>query len=369
MRYTTKLYLTFVTSIAVSCTENREVNILSEAITGSPVKMCSSNVDMGIQDLFGDITISNNVFDTQVLYGGYLTSKEWGKQDSLFKIGLGHNEFQRLVFGKGKNNSILLLNSPFEASKLTSLTTIKNTDSIDAIKNDAKWVKYELSCLPSFRCVAENFVSLSDTTILILGAPYSQIGHIMSIIDYKNQKVMPLEYWPNDGVDCDSLPKHSLYTDYCRLFGNDKGRFLYQFERERFAFIFTIEGAKVNNVKTLYSTFTEYKSDGSKLNYIQKRQSPKRLTCAVNNKYIYALLKDSDRKGNKLDEWKNPYVYGNTIEVFDWDGKKQKIIYLDKYGQRIFITEDNNMLYLLTDDFFEDGSRPEIWVYNLNEKL
>ena len=84
MRYTTKLYLTFVTSIAVSCTENREVNILSEAITGSPVKMCSSNVDMGIQDLFGDITISNNVFDTQVLYGGYLTSKEWGKQDSLF---------------------------------------------------------------------------------------------------------------------------------------------------------------------------------------------------------------------------------------------------------------------------------------------
>lgn len=365
MKYIYHLCL-ILCSIIVSCKDNNiEENVVTELITGLSIKIDSSNVDMGIRSLLDNFTISDNVYGTNVIYGGNLTDTEWGKQDTLFCRGKGHNEFQHPIFVSGCDSSIFLLNSSFEAGKLISLTIIPQKDSINAIKDVTKWENYDLSSLPAFRCVADNFVPMSDSTILILGAPYEDIGHIMSIIDYKKQNIIPLSYWPEDGNDCDSLPKHCLYTNYCKLFGNGKGRFLYQFEADRFAFIFSIEGKKINIKKELYNSIPTYKSSKSKSLYVLKEQSKERLTCATNSRYIYILLKEYDRKGNKLAKWVNPYVYGNRIEVFDWDGNKKKIIHLDKYGQRIFVTEDNKKLYLLNDDYFEDNSKLEMWLYNL----
>ena len=66
-----------------------------------------------------------------------------------------------------------------------------------------------------------------------------------------------------------------------------------------------------------------------------------------------------------LREYKNPFIFGNTIEVFNWDGVKQQVIHLDEYGQNIMLSKDNKTLYLFSD-YSEDISEPFIYSYDLD---
>lgn len=133
--------------------------------------------------------------------------------------------------------------------------------------------------------------------------------------------------------------------------------------RDRFAFVFSIEGNHVNVIKTLYEVYPDYKEDERKQSYIIKHYRPEGMDCAVSSKNVYLLLTDSDKEGNKLKEFRDP-LYGNTVEVYDWDGNKQKVIHLDKLGQRIMISDDNSTLYLFVRDY--RAEKHEIWSYDLN---
>lgn len=97
-----------------------------------------------------------------------------------------------------------------------------------------------------------------------------------------------------------------------------------------------------------------------------EKRSTEVLACCADENRIYALLRDSDGMGTKLEEWKNPFIFGNTIEVFDRDGVKKQVIHLDKYGQNIMLSEDNNTLYLISD-YSEDTSEPFIYSYDLDD--
>lgn len=354
-------YLLLCVLLATSCKETEEA-VLHESLVGSPVELDNSNNTKFSRLLFGNILISEG-FHKSGYYGNVIIGNKIGEPDSLFTIGNGHNEFQSLAFAKGINNSLCLLNYPNTANKLLACIVIDSTKNINAIKDDTHWKKYSLEKIPATMFVSDHFVVLSDSVLLIAGAPVDAIGHIMSLVNYKNQTIQPLDFWPDDGVKCDSLPKHGIYTHYCQLQGNNKGRFIYVCGRERYAFIFSIEGNRINVIKDLYTIYSDYKSDRSKLNYITKTRTAEEVRCASNDKNIYSLLVECDKNGNKREKW-NPFLFGNTIEVFDWDGKKQRVIHLDNYGQRIFVSEDNKTLYLFNDDY-DEGS-PKIWIYKLN---
>ena len=62
---------------------------------------------------------------------------------------------------------------------------------------------------------------------------------------------------------------------------------------------------------------------------------------------------------------KDPFPWGNTVEVYDWDGVKQHIIHLDKLGQEIMISNDGKTLYLYSD-YMQDGSDSYIYSYDLS---
>lgn len=349
-------------SSIVSCTYNTDEIEWDVSLSGQRLKIDSEDIiDKYPRILINDIFISGR----NDYYGSQMKGLSCQKSELLFRFGNGHNEFQLLAFAKGRDNSLMLLNFPRVGNKLLSLTVI-DTDSVGSMKDNTKWKKYDLLKLPPFRFSSMKFTSMSDSTILLGGAPYDAIGHIFSIIDFKNQKVYPLEYWPNDEVKCDSMIKTAVYTDNCNLFANGKGHYLYQCNNERFAFVFSIEGNKVKVIKELFSVHTDYAVDNSGENYKYNSLSPKALECTANDSNIYALLRDSNRKGEKLEKWRNPYIFGNIVQIYDWDGKKVKTICLDKYGQDLFVSEDNKTLYLLNLDYFEEDSQPEIWVYDIS---
>lgn len=334
-----------------SCSENVNHVIDEVSLNGQIVKVDSTNKYIWPKFLFRDILYAWRIN----YYGGKLTNNEWQKSDSLLVSGHGHNEFEHIVLSQDNDGTLFVLNCPMMGDKLISLTKIPHADSIAAIKEQSKWKKYDLGQLPPFWNSGRNFVVLSDSSILVAGTLVNEINHIFSTIDFKNQRAVPLDYWPDDGLKCDSISKYQLYATQCVLLGNGKGKFLYKNDWGRVAFIFTIDGQKVNILSSLYShTFT-------------KAPPTEQLACCVNSNSIFMLLRDSNSKGVKLDKYneKKPFIFGNTIEIYDWDGVKQQVIHLDKYGQDIMISEDSNTLYLFPG-YSDDTPEPIIYSYNLN---
>ena len=298
---------------------------------------------------------------------GKLTQTEWQKAEKVFTKGHGLNEFGEMSLSQDQDGALYILDHPFEENmislSLISLTKIKNTDDIAAMKDPNNWEKYDLSKMTSFYMGGNRFEVLTDSTLLVVGTSDSDPHHVFSIVNYKNQTFTPLDYWPNDSTpEALNGEKLMAYTAYCGLIGNGKGRFLYWIENKgKFAFIFTVGGTKTNILSQLYD------------DTIQISGKPKlpieRIHCCADNNRIYVLQKTLNSKGEKMEQldMKDPFPYGNTVEVYDWDGVKQQIIHLDHLGQEIMLSKDGKTLFL-DSGYNQDGSDPYMYSYDLTAR-
>ena len=342
-----KYYCIFIiiSLLIFSCTDN---HIKEFYIEGKEIKVDSANNHIGPKVLYGDILYAWN----RDFYGGKLTKQEWQKSDRLLVSGDGHNEFGYMILSRDHDGTLFVLNRSWIGTQYLSLVKIPHADSISSIKDETKWERYSLKQTPLMGPNGKNFVVLSDSAILVTGAPYENISHVFSIIDFKNQKVSTLDYWPDNNSKSDSIKENRRYADNSVLLDNGKGRFLYQNGWWRHSFIFTIDGTNTNIISWLYSD-----------DFSDKNKSKVLASCSNENR-IYMLLRDSNSKGEKLDKFEDPFIFGNTIEVFDWDGTKQQIIHLDKFGQNLMLSDDNKTLYLVSD-YSEDKPEPFIYAYDL----
>ena len=298
------------------------------------------------------------------VYSGKLTRTEWQKAEKVLVHGHGQNEFGDMVLSQDDDGALYVIDHPFEDNKaslsLTSLTKIQKTDNIATMKDPNNWEKYDLSKMPFWLC-GDRFVVLSDSTILTAGTPKDDIHHIFSVINFKNQTFTPLDYWPNDSFpEVMDEGKLMVYAFDCGIIGNGKDRFLYWVEHAgKFAFIFTFDGIKIDILNHLYA-------DSLPIPGISK-SLPERVQCCADNDRIYLLYKNSNRKGEIMEkvDTKDPFPWGNTVEVYDWDGIKQHIIHLDKFGQEIMLSKDGNTLYLYSG-FIDDETDPYIYSYDLS---
>ena len=343
-------------------------NVRGVKLTGKKVKYSISDPNT----IYPIFQIGNKMiaYDNKDYYVTELTDTGLAKEEHFAKKGDGENEFSPYAkYAKGPSNSILTLNYESGGHFIKEMVVIPNTKSVADVRNFSAWKRYDLSRLRTFHDFSNVFVSASDSTILIAGTPNEDYRHIFSIMDYKNQKVYPLEYWPEDGVDVPDIVKTSIYTAYSELYTNGKGRFLFNGGREMYSFIFTIDKDKVNVVKELYKVYSDYKAEGN--NYVTLSRNSEELRVAANEENIFLLLVDSDPDGRcygKLPiEDFSFYIYGNAVELYDWDGNKKRILYLDHYGQRIFLSADGKKLYLFSDDnCLRNPKEPHVWVYDIS---
>ena len=352
MKKIVRLMATVLTAILfIACQGN--VNEVVE-LKGEPVLQDTAYTGLWPVMFHDDIMFSRTGNRDYGFVANNLNNKQLGKPQELFRIGNGHNEFHNLAIAECKNSSIELIDCAGFGNKLLSLTLIENANSIESMKDSKTWKKYSLDNTPAYRCVFESFVPVSDSEVLIPGSTYEDLAHIMSIVDFKNQTVTPLDYWPDDGIKGDDLAKHSVYTDNSRIRRNNENRYLYVCGEERFAFIFSIENKKMKKIKELYSVFPNYKCEDG--NYTLKR-SGKSMYVEANNKNIYTLLLDNKVVGNALISG------GNIVEVFDWDGNLVRTLNLDKKGIFVKVNKDNNKLYLFSVN--SETGEQSITMYNL----
>lgn len=285
--------------------------------------------------------------------------------DYFLNIGNGHDEFLHIFLGKGGNGSLLVLNSPQTLNKLLSLTSIPAGESVEQMKKVELWKKYSLSNIQSsFSCTTRNVVGITDSTLLIVGHPYEDPDHIFYVLDYKNQKLTKLDYFPSDGIKCNNFIKCGMYTNGSSIYSNGKDRFLYLCNEGYFAFIFTIEGNHVKVVKEIYSEYPKYKDFGDNMNYRMEKRLPKRLKCDVNNDNIYFLHVNKDKERNKSEDYFSAN-FGDAVDVYNWDGIHEKTILLEEAGNIITVSEDNEQLYLF--NYLSNPEKNIVTSYSLYE--
>lgn len=342
-----------------SCSTSSETAFNRIELKGHAIRI--EKPEQGMYPLFrvGDIVLSYHNYDDRSYYGSVIKDSTLSEPELLFRRGNGHNEFSHIVFGKKNDNALLLM----DGYTPTSLTVVPITDNLENIKDQALWKKYDFKKHDMLDLRSKKYYSISDSTLLVIGASQKRRGNILSVFDYKNDIITPLDFWPDDGIKIDSMVKRNVYTTYAMVFGNGKGSYLYMHGRKRYAFIFTINGTKVDVVKNLYTEYPDYCRRGIG-DYKIKNNVPDALNIETDNKYIFVLLKEFDKNGEEAEAWA-PGNYGNVVEIFDWNGNKLNEIQLDHYGQRIMLSEDGKILSLLIDDYSGNDIRREIWEYNL----
>lgn len=307
------------------------------------------------------LLIANNQLITRSslsgeIYASSLTSEKWSGGILVIPAKSNSPAVEPKFVAKGVDKSLLILDAVDVRSRLQSLTVIKNANSVSDIKSASNWKQYDLSKITPVRFENwHNFVSLSDSTILLATTPWNDVHHLFSIIDYKNASIQPLDYLPEDGSKCNDTTRVSVYSMESGVYNNHHGRFLYRAGYARLAFIFTIEDNKIKVIKELYSDYPDYidnKSNGCFLFRKTGRVFP--LESAVNDNRIYVLNKDFDKKGNRISGVES-VSYGNIIEEFDWDGNMIRRLRLDEFGQDIMLSEDGKTLYLFSSDYSSAG--------------
>ncbi len=349
-------------------------NVHAVKLTGQEVKIAKENRRKHMLFLLNDNIISEQSYGEQGVFAHKFSQTEWNKADE--ELAIGKNDGTLLpVYVCGSDNSFLRLDTEFGARHLLKLTVVPNTKSIEAINDSLSWRKYDLSKLPKISYGSTNFVLTPDSMLLVGGTPKSDEKHILTVVDFKNNKLIPLDYWPDDGInDVPDIFKSSKYTDDSNVFGNGKGYYLYKGYDRRNAFIFTIDNDKVKIVKSLYANYPKYKVTPPPLLQLKPVEySMRHMECTANNHHIALLLIDSDINGTRykeiysLEEGKDlsSSIFGNVVELYDWEGNKQKVIYLDHYGSNIIMSDDGKKLLLFADDHIKNIHK--IWSYDLSD--
>ena len=342
------LFILLTSILFCACSEQ---NVDGEFfLRGQEVKFASGN-----ENLWPIYISGRNVFATAndiSFHVGKITKKEWQKAERISGEGT-NNDLEWLRFSQGNNGELFMLNLPVSSTvfkgNLKSLIKISNADNIATIKDQTKWETYDLKNVSGFAPTSLGYVALSDTTILIAGMVENDIKRVFSVIDFKNQKFTPLDYWPKGGGASDTT-KCMHYVSNCTILGNGKGKVLYQNPWAKLAFIFKVDGTKVNILSDLYT------------DTLTPTQPTECLSCCANGDRIYMLVRDYNTKGKEstiLD------IFGNTVEVFDWDGVKQQVIHLDNYYKEIMISGNGNTLFLLPG-MTEDIVKPAIYSYDIS---
>ena len=318
-------------------------------LRGQEVKFASENEKLWPKFLYGQTLFACS--DDNIFYGGKLSGNEWQKAERISGAGV-NDDLERLEFSQGNNGELFIWNKPtvglFDTGCFKSLIKVQNADDIASIMDRTKWETYDLKKVLGF--TGGSYVALSDTTILSRGMFKDDLKRVYSIIDIKNQKLTPIDYCPKSKDLSDEEICMRFLTG--NILGNGKDKMLYYNKCAKFAFIFNVEGTKVNILKDLYSyTFVPTRPTES-------------LGCCANSERIYLLVRDTNIKGEICNE-NDLYRYGNTIEVYDWDGVKHQVIHLDNYYQEIMLSGDGNTLFL-HPGWTEDIIKPALYSYDIS---
>lgn len=204
------------------------------------------------------------------------------------------------------------------------------------------------SIIGSLSCFDSGIIYLSEDSILIVGGDANNLKQIFSIIDIRNKKLIPLDYWPDDGFRGNDFIKSKIYIDNARLFTDNKGKYVYCTGPNRNAFIFTIDGTHINIEKVLFDNPIKYEAASDGINY-KYDPEPERLRMKATPDAIYFLMIDKDVSGTYAKN-SSTSNYGDVVMKYDWNGNLLNKYRLDRVVFNINVADNDSTLYCQTEN-------------------
>ena len=211
-----------------------------------------------------------------------------------------------------------------------------------------------------------DFEAVGDSCLLILGGRQGY-EEFISMYYLNSEKILPLEYWPDDGFNSDIRIKQSVYLGTSRLFKcKGRNRFLYQSSAGQILALFDVDENGMKNLYHISCNYPHYEVREDGLNYkilYPTEESMQRYYAAVSDNYIYIKMSPNNQE---KDYKKYPFYYGDYVMVYDWDGKKVKDFVTDKPFNTFVIDDNDKYLYTELDDL--ETGEVTIYRYDLNLK-
>lgn len=347
--------------LLTACQQQADVTEIN--ISGNKIECDTSLTRAYPVILIGDTLISSSYAQDRTYCISVFRNDSLVTLGSIFPIGNGDGEYNIV---KHSNNSISGLNIIDMVGNYSAMRRYEHYDIGNILTGLCETSNaHNIPEIQAFRYVTDNFININDSLILINGSTYDDLDHIFSTINTINGKITPLEFWPEDNFKGPLLPKHSVYTDNAKILAS-RDKYLYKCGEERYAFIFTIKGDKVNVEKVLFHDLPDFEGSSDGLNYTIRKRSCNRIECDVTDQFIYILLINKNYDGEIATNWTQT-TSGNEVRVFDWAGNLKKILYLDNVGSNLKVSDDNSLLYLFSDNF-QNGDH-QVFTYLIGNHL
>lgn len=333
--------ITVILMSVSGCGTDRETNVPIVDIQGTQIVASDDFTGAYCEALHGDTLIFVSYDPSFVSEAALL------RNDSLIHIGyLNH-------LGQGPDD--VLSASVFKSSKgFSSLAKMAGEVKLREVgdfdnASDWKTVSIDSFVKPFFweDCA---IVEMNEDSVILVGTRYGTDMSILSIIDFRNQQLIGLDYWPDDGYSGPAFPKRNLYSANSRLFSNGCGKYLFITGANRNAFIFSLDGNHVVIEHQLYERPIKYEAadDGMNFNYSPEKEG---LRVYATPQAVYCLLIGLNEDGEVATDF-NESNSGNRVEIYDWNGNLTRRLKLMSPASAIIVDDSNR--YILTQSMKSD---------------
>ena len=203
--------------------------------------------------------------------------------------------------------------------------------------------------MDTLQMMGSEFVAINDSCMLIASAPFDCSNSIFSIIDFKNGKYSPTDFWPDDGYSGPPLPKSYLYNSNATLRTNGNGRYFYSALYRKYAVIFSLDSTHIDIISTLIDEPATYSSRNDGLMPTLHHLDGHIIRPTSNESHIYLLHCRKTADGS-IAKSMFENRGGDEIDVYDWNGNLIKHYILDRLGFYIVTNRSGDSLYLLSEN-------------------
>lgn len=203
------------------------------------------------------------------------------------------------------------------------------------------------------------FVFIDNHTVMFLGGS-ADIENILSLYDFNEKKLKPLNFWVEDNVSADIFNKQLAYTTNSTLFKHpSENKFLYACGiGGEYVEIFDLNKGKITNREKLLKETPKYVADGLDIKISEEeRTKPMGIKIIIpTEKYIYVMknnpLFDKDWKETSFKGFSNRH--NDLFLVYDWEGNYLKNVEIEIPGYDFCWDQNKKILYSITESKEKD---------------
>ncbi len=211
-----------------------------------------------------------------------------------------------------------------------------------ALSDYGRWKEYHCGEMPQM--ITTGYFAKMAPGKFLVNAAVPGTEHIFTVLDFKDGSSTSLEFWPEDGNECETEVKQMVYIN-ARISALGNGSFVYAAGTGRYLAIMEPEDLTMQERDVIYSVLPKFTSKNHNISY--EKGQYQGITMKSTENRIYVKLYPDD--WGEIDDYKGyPSNCFDEIEIYDLDGRFIKCVRTDRPYSTFCPSSDDKYLYTTT---------------------